>query len=511
MNNKMISCEDIINAMTDVAQRKPSSFAGGEKEQEEIVYALTIRLISLKQQEIIESRRKKLLKYKKRIEQIIGPFSLGKMRTIEEIASYGVKRMGVKTNSPISYLQGYMTAELLRQNLDEYIAMRNIERFGQPDVPDTISILLDENVKKRVEEFQSKHRAEYDSLMANERLHYMGEYINSLYIEDEIPFDPRLHPRDTENGRFVRTYREYAKKQKVKKTVPGQINGTPAGSNGGNRSKNSTTAENLKNILRPTTPAKKAFGLTDEEDEFRKSIFDRCSRILHNPENSDEEKDKSFFKTYLENHPAAKSALAKMKKIAEENIFPQRISGAKQGVPMSHEKADSGKVNPEYDPKDDDDEYHHNCQVCVVVYEMRLRGYKIKAGLKVEELSANSAIAWLDPETGLPPEIHNAGLKSGDNKEDPIKPFADKLKEGERYHLVYGYHDTKTMHVVTITRDGDNIIVYDPQPNETNEWHSIESIPDNIRLESLVYYRVDNMALNPMFKNIVSVPSEDRL
>ena len=177
---------------------------------------------------------------------------------------------------------------------------------------------------------------------------------------------------------------------------------------------------------------------------------------------------------------------------------------------MSHEKADSGKVNPEYDPKDEDDEYHHNCQVCVVVYEMRLRGYKIKAGLKVEELSANSAIAWLDPETGLPPEIHNAGLKSRDDKDDPIKPFTDKLKEGERYHLVYEYEDGQ-MHVVTITKEGDKIIVYDPQPNETNVWHRIGNIPINIKLESLVYYRVDNMALNPMYKNIVSVPSEDRL
>lgn len=147
----------------------------------------------------------------------------------------------------------------------------------------------------------------------------------------------------------------------------------------------------------------------------------------------------------------------------------------------------------------------------MVVYEMRLRGYKIKAGLKVEELSANSAIAWLDPETGLPPEIHNAGLKSGDDKEDPIKPFADKLKEGERYHLVYWYHNTKTMHVVTITREGDKIIMYDPQQNKTKGWSNIGDIPSNIKLESLVYYRVDNMALNPMYKNIVSVPIEDRL
>lgn len=147
----------------------------------------------------------------------------------------------------------------------------------------------------------------------------------------------------------------------------------------------------------------------------------------------------------------------------------------------------------------------------MVVYEMRLRGYKIKAGLKVEELSANSAIAWLDPETGLPPEIHNAGLKSGNDNEDPIKAFAGKLKEGERYHLVYGYKKDKKKHVVTITREGDKIIMYDPQPNKTKEWCSIGDIPSNIKLESLVYYRVDNMALNPMYKNIVSVPSEDRL
>ncbi len=350
-----------------------------------------------------------------------------------------------------------------------------------------------------------------DALYKDERGYYIKEYIRKIYIEDGIPFDPALHPRDPANGRFVRTYREYAKKQKVHKTVPGQINGTPSGSNGGNRSKNSTTAENLKNILRPTTPAKKAFELTDEEDEVRKIIFDRCFRILHNPEKANEEKDQRILKKYLEDHPAAKSTLAKMKKIAKENVFPQRISGAKQGVPMSHEKADSGKVNPEYDPNDKTDEYHHNCQVCVVVYEMRLRGYKIKAGLKVEELSANSAIAWLDPETGLPPEIHNVVLKSGDDKKDPIKLFAQKLKEGERYNLVYGYKESKKKHVVTITREGDKIIVYDPQANETNEWSSIGSIPDNIRLESLVYYRVDNMALNPMYKNIVSVPSEDRL
>ena len=126
----------------------------------------------------------------------------------------------------------------------------------------------------------------------------------------------------------------------------------------------------------------------------------------------------------------------------------------------------------------------------MIVYEMRLRGYKIKAGLKVEELSANSAIAWLDPETGLPPEIHNAGLKKGADKDSPIKLFADKLKESERYNFVYGYKKDKKKHVVTITREGDKIIMYDPQANETNVWSSIGSIPDNIRLESLVYYRL---------------------
>lgn len=234
----------------------------------------------------------KVLEYKSVIEQIIGPFNIKGMGSIEKIAAYALGRLGIGPSpTPVADMAAYMVQMMAEQNIDEYIAMRNYEKFGQQTLPDTLEIFFDEKLKKRVEDYEAKHPKEMDALYKDERGYYIKEYINSLYIEDGIPFDPRLHPKDPENGRFVRTYREYAKKQKVQKTVPGQINGTPTGSNGGKRSKNSTTAENLKNILRPTTPAKKVFELTDEEDEVRKIIFDRCFRLIHSPENANEKKD----------------------------------------------------------------------------------------------------------------------------------------------------------------------------------------------------------------------------
>ena len=453
----------------------------------------------------------KVLEYKRAIEQIIGTFDIKGMGSIEKIAVYALGRLGIDPSpTPVADMAAYMVQMMAEQNIDEYISMRNYEKFGQQTLPDTLEIFFDEKLKKRVEDYEAKHPKEMDALYKDERGYYLKEYINSLYIEDGIPFDPRLHPKDPENGRFVRTYREKQKEISVKKKAVAQINGLSE--NIGNIAGQGEQTYNSTSLKKANAPsAAKVFGFTQEEDECAKVIYDRCFRMLHNPEMTDEEKDRQFLDDYLKKHTAAEKALEKIREKAKENYFPSRITGVKQGAPMSHKKADSGKVNPNYDPNDKNNDYRHNCQVCVIVYEMRLRGYKIQAGIKVEDLSANSAQAWINPKTGLPPTIHKAGLKNGDNGKEPLKAFADKLKEGERYHLIYGYQESEKMHIVTLTKEDEKVIVYDPQTNKTKAWHRIKDMPDNISLESLVYYRVDNMALNPMFKNIVAVPSEDKL
>ena len=68
---------------------------------------------------------------------------------------------------------------------------------------------------------------------------------------------------------------------------------------------------------------------------------------------------------------------SKSKGVIYPSKYPETIAGVKRGWEMSHEEADSGKVNPNY--LFDIDAYKYNCQCCVVAYEVRRRGFDVEA------------------------------------------------------------------------------------------------------------------------------------
>ena len=53
---------------------------------------------------------------------------------------------------PVSLFAGYMTSIMINMGIDEYVAERNYEKYGQDKKHTLIDIILNEKIKKRVEE-----------------------------------------------------------------------------------------------------------------------------------------------------------------------------------------------------------------------------------------------------------------------------------------------------------------------------------------------------------------------
>ena len=75
------------------------------------------------------------------------------MQTEEEIAAYAMGCIYIDPPyAPVSFFAGYMTSIMINMGIDEYVAERNYEKYGQDKKPTLIDIILNEKIKKRVEE-----------------------------------------------------------------------------------------------------------------------------------------------------------------------------------------------------------------------------------------------------------------------------------------------------------------------------------------------------------------------
>lgn len=159
--------------------------------------------------------------------------------------------------------------------------------------------------------------------------------------------------------------------------------------------------------------------------------------------------------------------------VGEHKIAP-RINGVKQGNKMSFAEADSGSVNPKYGT---DIGYSKNCQSCVVTFEARLRGYDVQVlpntrGSVLEYLSRNCNLAWIDPETGKPPEyIFDSSLTSASEYLNFVR---DKVVQGNRYTIQFAWKGRGNCgHIVNLDRTNDGQLrIKDNQrgPGERSEW-----------------------------------------
>lgn len=159
---------------------------------------------------------------------------------------------------------------------------------------------------------------------------------------------------------------------------------------------------------------------------------------------------------YIQQTSITNNALHPKKLMVEGNS--NRSIFVTRGKPMTHEEADSGKVNPTNS--------NTNCTNSCVAYELRLRGFDVIAGTKSSwqqsNLSRNGPKgAWITETGKVPQEKHFTGDRSA-----IVRAIDNAIKQGERHFLWYSWKHGGG-HIITITKDKwGRLILYDPQKNK---------------------------------------------
>jgi len=187
---------------------------------------------------------------------------------------------------------------------------------------------------------------------------------------------------------------------------------------------------------------------------------------------------------------------------------PSTIAGVERGDPMTRSQANNNRVNPNYFKSSG---YQTNCQSCVVAYEARLRGYDVQTkantrGSKLDELSRDTRLAWIDPATGKKPDwITNENVTTAKRCKTWME---DTIQPGERYTFQHGWKGrSRTGHIISADKDSNgNLRLYDPQNGKTMQGADIDQYLSRAKFTTTVYgtkiprarlIRVDNMQFNP--------------
>jgi len=194
-----------------------------------------------------------------------------------------------------------------------------------------------------------------------------------------------------------------------------------------------------------------------------------------------------------------KKAEGKHEAKEEKSELEQKIAGIVKGEPMTHEEADTGRVNPKYGKGIG---YRINCQSCVVAYEARRRGYDVEVVPNDKDhpmcgkLARNTRLAWKDKKTGENPEFmfqSKPTLASKWEGEPPTpKRFKallqERLEEGARYHIGFGWKGSSTSgHIVTIRKEAGELVIYDPQCDETYKGKQVDQYLARMKMQRTSY------------------------
>lgn len=236
----------------------------------------------------------------------------------------------------------------------------------------------------------------------------------------------------------------------------------------------------------------------------------------------DADKEKLNKLTELIEESIADRALVKNMGIARDKAFKEQVAennkkisenvGVKQGKPMSFEEANQGRGNPKFRT---DYLYSINCQTCVVVHELRLRGFdlgaKPKTSFTQKLMAEDSTFAWIDPLTSLQPEAiritsapdngNTKVRKSPKSMAQLRKNILEATKEVGRYNFSYGWVDENNRkrtggHIITAERHADgNLTFYDPQNGQVVPM--VELLKDVSPKYLSRIIRVDNLLIKP--------------
>lgn len=227
------------------------------------------------------------------------------------------------------------------------------------------------------------------------------------------------------------------------------------------------------------------------------------------------------------------------KKWNDNNLDIEKELGIKRGKPMSFEEANELRGNRLYVPKykiEDgrrklnevysiqNEQYHVNCQSCVVANELRRRGFDVTAfgntkGSIPEKLSHHTELIWLDKDGNIPKSLLAGGryidantyrIKTKTHKK-MMDEFAVLTSEPGRYHLKWGWKKSRDGHIITAERKHDgSLIIYDPQNGEKIkkfvQYSKYISPAGGIRV-----LRVDNLSVNTEIINKVVYNVDKRI
>lgn len=183
----------------------------------------------------------------------------------------------------------------------------------------------------------------------------------------------------------------------------------------------------------------------------------------------------------------------------------EKKTGVRYTGEMDHEAADTGKVNPNYASGVS---FKNNCQSCVIVYELRRRGFNTEAlarsyGNLQDVVAKDSRSAWKDV-SGNRAEFQNGRSEKfvGIEKFGVNEKMADlesATQEDGRYFISLAWKKSwGGAHVVTAERKNGILSFYDPQDNRA---YSVKEFRDEIVKNTwkdctFGILRVDNMLLD---------------
>lgn len=203
-------------------------------------------------------------------------------------------------------------------------------------------------------------------------------------------------------------------------------------------------------------------------------------------------------------------------------------AGFERGVPMPIGLADSKHANPKYGELVGGSfySYTHNCQTCVVAYELRRRGYDVEAkGAGVHSgfindyqysvaRSARKAFVEIPGKSFILNENNLIKSNTPKGRRQFVANLFDATKEEGRYFLSMKNRGRFTGHIVVVesTKDGGKLLV-DPQCGKMislTDGAAVDKYFSKVDVKHLHnnVFRVDNLEFNPAVLTIVTKNSE---
>lgn len=212
--------------------------------------------------------------------------------------------------------------------------------------------------------------------------------------------------------------------------------------------------------------------------------------------------------------------------VRSNNYALSRVLPVMQGKIMSFKEADGGRANPSFADTDAVARgFYHNCQTCTMAYELRRRGFFVRArpnpvvktsgGKEVRDFDrycTREKVNWMDRFLNADGTRAQYEWSAWKGLTDTIKSkqafIEGAIKEQGRYE-VYCAWKGGSAHVFTIERQADgNLLWFDPQSGKHGGAGTFEDFIKKMKAESIGVMRIDDKIINPKFASRLLRSSE---